>query len=437
MYVAVAPRWQATPGRATKVPICNECYSVCYSPSPLLVILFILKLKMGSRRQLALLILGWISVACSSGLISFALPLIRREWALTGSQTGVMLNSFLVGMLGGASIFGRISDVRGRRQACILSLILLLIGTVSCGVAPNWMLMSILRLVAGIGATGYMVSASTLLIETSPEDVRGRYVAILESGWAYGWLIASYLGLIVAPKYGWRPVFAGGLISLVALAAVYLARESEVYRRAVRTPLSQALKTLLSQRYLKVTIMLWIHWICIVLAYWGIFLWLPNILYERGLTLVKSLKYSFFITLIQIPGYWSGAYFVEKLGRKLSLSLYMLLAGLGSIFYMYSGSEAQIVASAFLISLFNLGAWGITYAYTPELYPARIRGLGAGWANMMGRIGGIVGPFLVGLLLDVTGTYLVAFAMFAGVHFLSSAIIMLLGVETKGARLEE
>lgn len=390
------------------------------------------------KRQLLLLIIGWIAVACSSGLISFALPLIKKEWGLTGGQSGIMLNAFLVGMLTGASVFGRISDVKGRKYGCISSLILLLFGTVSCSIAPNWIVMALLRLIAGLGATGYMVSASTLLIETSPAEVRGRYVAILESGWAYGWLLASYLGLVIAPKYGWRPVFAGGLISALALISMLNVKESEVYKRTVRVPFSKALKTLLSKRHMKTTIMLWIHWICIVLAYWGIFLWLPNIFYEeRGLTLVKSLEYSFFITLAQIPGYWSGAYFIEKLGRKKSLSLYMLIAGIGSILYMYSWTEAQIVASVLLISIFNLGAWGITYAYTPELYPAKVRGLGAGWANMMGRIGGILGPFIVGIVRDITGGYFAAFIMFAGVHIASALAVALLGVETREIKLEE
>ncbi len=393
---------------------------------------------MNSKRQLLLLIIGWIAVACSSGLISFALPLIKKEWGLTGGQSGIMLNVFLVGMLAGASLFGRISDIKGRKYGCISSLILLLFGTVSCSIAPNWIFMALLRLIAGLGATGYMVSASTLLIETSPAEVRGRYVAILESGWAYGWLLASYLGLVIAPRYGWRPVFAGGLISALALISVLNVKESEVYKRTVRVPFSKALKTLLSREHLKTTVMLWIHWICIVLAYWGIFLWLPNIFYEeRGLTLVKSLEYSFFITLAQIPGYWSGAYFIEKLGRKKSLSLYMLIAGIGSILYMYSWTEAQVVTSALLISIFNLGAWGITYAYTPELYPARVRGLGAGWANMMGRIGGILGPFIVGIVRDVTGGYLAAFIMFAGVHIASALAVALLGIETRGMKLED
>jgi len=50
---------------------------------------------------------------------------------------------------------------------------------------------------------------------------------------------------------------------------------------------------------------LWVHWFAIVLTYWGIFLWLPDMLYARGLGFAKSLEYSIAITLAQVPGYLS------------------------------------------------------------------------------------------------------------------------------------
>ena len=87
-----------------------------------------------------------------------------------------------------------------------------------------------------------------------------------------------------------------------------------------------------------------------------------------------------------------------------------------------------------MLSFFNLGAWGVVYTYTPELYPTRIRGTGAGFAAGFGRIGGIVGPYVVALLLTSLGmTTEVIFVMFAAVFFVIAADVLLLGEETKGA----
>src|SRR2546429_4117545 len=45
-----------------------------------------------------------------------------------------------------------------------------------------------------------------------------------------------------------------------------------------------------------------------------------------------------------------------------------------------------------LLSFFNLGAWGVLYSYTPELYPTSVRASGFGVAAAVARIGGVVGP---------------------------------------------
>ena len=52
----------------------------------------------------------------------------------------------------------------------------------------------------------------------------------------------------------------------------------------------------------------------------------------------------------------------------------------------------------FLLSFFDLGAWGALYAITPELYPSKLKGTGAGLASSAGRIGGIIGPLIPGFL---------------------------------------
>jgi putative MFS transporter len=153
----------------------------------------------------------------------------------------------------------------------------------------------------------------------------------------------------------------------------------------------RGVRDLLKPPYSRRTLMLWTHWFMIVFTYWGIFLWLPSILYARGVPFVRSLDYAIAITLAQLPGYLSGAYLIEVLGRKPVLALYMLLAGAASLGMWLSASDFEALVWGVLVSFFNLGAWGVTYAYTPELYPTELRGTGSGWANAFGRVGGILG----------------------------------------------
>lgn len=75
------------------------------------------------------------------------------------------------------------------------------------------------------------------------------------------------------------------------------------------------------------------------------------------------------------------------------------------------------------------------YAYTPELYPTRARATGAGCASAIGRVGSLIGPFAIGLILPVLGHGGV-FALGAGSFVIAAASVGFLGIETKGKSLE-
>jgi putative MFS transporter len=189
--------------------------------------------------------------------------------------------------------------------------------------------------------------------------------------------------------------------------------------------------------------MLWILWFGMVFSYYGIFTWLPQILVTAGYEVASSFGFVLLITLAQIPGYFSAAYLVEKWGRKPTLVSYLLGSAAAALLFGLRGlgadaSGAEILLWGSLVSFFNLGAWGVLYGYTPELYPTHARGSGAGWAAGVGRLGGIAGPYLVGVMLGEGGLGTTAvFAMFAAVLLLISLNVLFLGEETRGRTLED
>jgi putative MFS transporter len=182
--------------------------------------------------------------------------------------------------------------------------------------------------------------------------------------------------------------------------------------------------------------MLWLIWFGIVFSYYGIFSWLPSLL-RVTYPLVTTFQYTLIITLAQIPGYFSAAWLVERWGRKATLAVYLVLCAVGAYFFRTSTSVAAILIWGCVISFFNLGAWGVLYTYTPELYPTRVRSSGAGSATAFGRIGGIIGPYIVGLLLPTWGAGAGAiFAVFAVVFIAIATIVVIMGEETRGSSLE-
>jgi putative MFS transporter len=402
--------------------------------------------------------------AMDVGLISFVLAALVGEWKLHPSQVGFISSAGFLGMFVGALGAGLLADRFGRKPLFQSTLIIYSIATGLCSLAGSLGALCGLRFLVGLGLGGELPVASTLVSEFSPAKRRGLMIVLLESFWAYGWVLAALIGYLLIPSYGWRIAFLIG--TLPALYALILRRsipespryleekgrlaEAEAVMRQVEGE-SAGVKQgtaasfpaakgrwaeLFSKPLLRRTIMLWLVWFGIVFSYYGIFAWLPSLL-RATYPLVTTFEYTLIITLAQIPGYFSAAFLVDRLGRKATLALYLLLCAVGAFFFRHAGSPVEILIWGCVISFFNLGAWGVLYTYTPELYPTRIRSSGTGSATAFGRIGGIVGPYIVGLLLPSWGAGVgTIFAMFAAIFLVVSAIVMIMGEETKGSSLE-
>jgi putative MFS transporter len=183
------------------------------------------------------------------------------------------------------------------------------------------------------------------------------------------------------------------------------------------------------------TVAIWVVWSMTNFSYYGAFVWLPTLLVEAGFPLVKSFEYTL---LAQLPGYAASAWLIERWGRRGTLAVFLLGSAVAATAFGFgavSGSATQIVVSGMFLSFFNLGAWGALYAVTPELYPTRLRGTGAGWAAGVGRIASIAAPLTVPPLLVLGGTP-VLFAVFGGV-FVVAAVAALALPELRGTRLAE
>ena len=221
---------------------------------------------------------------------------------------------------------------------------------------------------------------------------------------------------------------------LEAQAGVQIVHHIEVVPVAMRQKVS--FKQLWSGQFARRSLMLWLIWFGIVYSYYGIFTWLPSLLVKQGYDIVKSFEYVLLMILAQLPGYLAAAWFVEQLGRKITLAAFIGFCALSAYFFGQADSVNSIIFWGCLMSFFNLGAWGVLYTYTPEQYPANIRAFGSGWASAMGRLGGILAPIVVTHMMVSKNGFSHVFMMFTIVLLLVAAVILILGEETQGKRLE-
>lgn len=432
------------------------------------------KLPVGSFHYKLLMVtgLGWLFDSMDTGLIAFVLPVLAKEWGLTTAQMGWIGSIGLIGMALGAIISGTVADKIGRKKVFSITVLLYSLATGACALAWSYESLLVFRFLVGFGLGGELPVAATLMSEYAPSHLRGRFIVLLESFWGVGWLVAACISYLIIPKFGWQIAFVLGTLPALYVFLIRLHMPESIRYLLSKDRIEEAkeiilmlekklnvksedftgkltpaelgqgvaqpgFKTLWSSAMAKRTLMLWLAWFGIVYSYYGIFMWLPSIVFQQGFAVVKTFEYVLIMTIAQLPGYYCAAWLVDVIGRKYTLSLFLLMSGVASYFFGNAGTPESLLMWGAIMSFFNLGAWGVIYTYTPELYPTNIRALGSGWAAGFGRLGGMIAPALVGVMLANQLGINNVFMMFAAVLVAVAAIVLGLGIESRQKSLEE
>lgn len=433
------------------------------------------KMPVGSFHYKLLMVtgLGWLFDSMDTGLISFVLPVLSKEWGLSPDQMGWIGSIGLVGMALGAVVSGTVADRIGRKKVFTITVLLYAIATGMCALAWSYEALLFFRFLVGFGLGGELPVAATLMSEYAPTKLRGRFIVLLESFWGIGWLVAACIAYLLIPEFGWKMAFLIGSLPALYVFIIRLHMPESVRYLIAKKRISEAKDIILdlekklhvesqpfdnellpaeagtaeneqagpgalwSGKYIRRTIMLWLAWFGIVFSYYGIFMWLPSIVFQQGFAVVKTFEYVLIMTLAQLPGYYCAAWLVDVIGRKYTLSIFLLMSGVASYFFGNAGSSETLLLWGATMSFFNLGAWGVIYTYTPELYPTSMRALGSGWAAGFGRIGGMIAPALVGIMIGNQLGIDKVFMMFAAVFIVVSVVVLGMGVETRQKQLED
>ena len=413
---------------------------------------------------LTLMCLVYGLTAMNVMLIAVALPKISIEWGLDKAAAGLLASFGYIGMFLGALSSGFIADRLGRKPTMMAMILIGSVFTGLCGVASNYEAMLILRLIAGFGLGGTLPLPGVYMSEYPPARYRGRFVGLVETSWVYGVIIGVLFGYIWIPQYGWRMAFNAAYLTLILIPLLFihlpesirflerknrmedikkifsrfkLVEEVESLELKPQPTPKTPLGRLFSKGYLRRTLILWILWATLVYTYHGIFIWLPSI-YAALAKIKKAIELYMIVTLVQVPGYYSAALLLDKIGRKPIIAFYLIFAGIGCLLLPMAKDLNTVLLYSCVISFFNLGAWAGLYTYTPELYPTELRGSGAGVAASIGRLAGILAPYMTGYLMEISGGEIFyAFVAFSTIHLLAGIITGAFGEETKGRRLEE
>ncbi|WP_166293895.1 MFS transporter [Bradyrhizobium sp. 2S1] len=414
---------------------------------------------------------AWFFDSMDLAALTFVLGSIRQTFGLSTAETGLLSSMSFLGMFAGAASAGLLADRFGRARVFQVSMIFWGLGSLCCGLSTTATALGASRLLLGFGMGMEFPVAQSMVSEIMPAKNRGRYIAFLEGFWPLGFIASGLLTYFVLQAADWRWVFILQAIPAVFVLVVrryvpesprWLASHgySEQAEATVRdiesrvrdrlgskelppvvrqaaAPASEVtgLRTLFSGIYAKRTTMLWTLWFFALLGFYGLTTWLGALLQAKGFPITKSVFYTILISLAGIPGFLVSTWLVESWGRKATLVMNLLCGAIACHFYGSAADQTQLIIAGLCMQFFLFGMWSALYAYTPELYPTHVRATGTGFASAVGRIGSLIGPYVIGVILPAAGQSGV-FALGAGAFVVAALAVLLLGEETRGRTLE-
>jgi EmrB/QacA subfamily drug resistance transporter len=104
-------------------------------------------------------------------------------------------------------LYGKLSDIHGRRPMMSLALAVFLVGSVICAVAPSMPVIIFGRAVQGLGGGGLVALAQTVIADVVPPRERSRYVVYISTVWATSSVAGPILGGFFAQYLSWSLIF--------------------------------------------------------------------------------------------------------------------------------------------------------------------------------------------------------------------------------------
>ncbi|MEL4071823.1 MFS transporter [Ochrobactrum sp. GPK 3] len=405
--------------------------------------------------------LVWAADAMQVLAVGFTAASIAKTFGLTvpqALQTGTL---FFFGMLVGAAVFGRLADRYGRRRVLLVTVACDAVFGLLSAFAPGFEVLLVLRFLTGIAVGGTLPVDYAMMAEFLPSKNRGRWLVMLEGFWAVGTVVialAAWAASLAGVEDAWRYIFvvtaAPALIGIwlrlwVPESPMHLLKSgradeakavmNRVLRRNGKPELPPKARLeatllvtderLLSPKLRQRTLATLAIWFLVSVSYYGIFTWIPAKLAGDGFGFVRGYGFLVVVALAQLPGYALAAYGVETWGRRKTLISFLFISAAACALFTIADSSAVVGASILIMSFALLGTWGALYAFTPELYPTALRASGMGAAGAMARLGGLLAPSALAIV--ISQSFNVAVAMFAGLLALAGVIAFLINVETR------
>jgi len=371
---------------------------------------------------------------------------------LTPAQAGALGSYALVGVLVGALAAGAVGDWIGRRRVMLVNLAWFSLGMGATALTHTVQTFAITRFLTGIGVGALVATVGALVAEFAPPGRRNRLNAVVYSGVPAGGVLASVIALLMPDSAGWRPLFWIGALPIILLlplaiillpespkwlqargrtqAAEELAGRLGVTLAASTTPASTGQQVgfgALVRRPLAVpTLLLGVMSFGGLLLTYALNTWLPQIMENNGYGKDDALTFLLALNLGAIIGGLLASGIADRVGARTVIAATFVLAALTLAALPLAFPFALLLLAVAVAGVGTIGTQVLIYGLVSNYYPTRARAAGVAWCAGFGRLGGIVGPILGGILVGAGVGGTTAFYLFSGVALIGALVTRLL-----------
>jgi AAHS family 4-hydroxybenzoate transporter-like MFS transporter len=400
---------------------------------------------------------------------AYVIHYVMQPWGLQPSQAGLLVSSGLIGFLFGAMGHGMVADRYGRRNTLLAGLWIINVMTLLTAMfATDFASFCGLRFLTGLGLGVLLPLGTTYINELAPQRVSNSFSLWgVTFGWSLGGVVAGLVGVFLTPTYGWQILYFAGTMSIPLTLVVHavlpespkflaargrveelralMSRlrperravyENAVFRTAEHAVSQNTIAALLAPRYRRVSLTIWLTAFLTLFAIFGLTGWIPTVMIKRGETFAASFGFG---ALLQAMSFFGGLMLATLADRGFAatprlLGTWWAIGGLAVGALVFVNGHGFNIAVVAIAGFCVIGAQHVLNNFTANSYETGLRASGVGMELGVGRVGAILGPYVIGLLQQATGGPDAVFWAISGAAIVAAAVISSLAMVGKTAQ---
>ena len=332
----------------------------------------------------------------------------------------------LVGVGLGALFIAPLSDRLGRRRLLIACVAWFSLFTLAIVIAPNVLVFSIFRLLAGLGLGACLPAALAYMNDYATKaGSAGRSTTRTMTGYHVGAVLTALLALLLVPN--WRMMFLiGGLAGLALLPFLWfkLPESLPPVRQSAEPVQAASFRDLAKKPYPVVAVGVGIASFMGLLLVYGLNTWLPQLMASAGYSIAAGIGQLLVLNVGAVVGLVIAGILADKHGaKKVVLLWFGLSAVLLAVLSIKLQNELLLNAAVFVTGVFVFSSQVLVYAWVSQLFPSRLRATALGYSAGVGRLGAILGPAVTGTLVAAGIAYPWGFYVFAAAAVIAVAAL--------------